>query len=208
MGAVPRGKLIVFEGPDRAGKTTQARRLASALRRRSRPVLLVREPGGTDVGERIRDVLLDARRRVCPEAELFLYMASRAQLVRERILPALRRGRWVVCDRYLYSSVAYQGDGGGLGPAAVWSVGRLAVGPAEPDLALFLDIDPADAFRRGPRARDRIERRPLSYHRRVRRGFRAAARRLGPRAVVLNAGAPEADVASRVLDAVRRRLRP
>lgn len=202
-----RGKLIVFEGPDRAGKTTQARRLVRALPRRRR-ALLVREPGGTDVGERIRALLLDARRSVCPQAELFLYMASRAQLVQRRILPALRRGRWVVCDRYLSSSVAYQGVAGGLGAGGVRRMGRLAIGDAEPDLVLFLDIEPAGAFRRGPRRRDRIERRPLAYHRRVREGFRQEARRLGRRAALVDAAAAESEVADRVLRTVRRRLAP
>ena len=203
---MPSGKFIVFEGPDRAGKTTQARRLARALRRR-RKVVTVREPGATPVGERIRAVLLDRRRTMAPETELLLYMACRAQLVRERILPALRRGRWVICDRFLYSSVAYQGAAG-IATSPIHEIGSLAVDGARPDLVFFLDLDPTEAFRRGPRRRDRIERRSLPYHRKVRAGFRRAARRLGRRAVLLDATAAAAETAERVLDTVRRRLKP
>lgn len=197
-----RGKFIVLEGPDRAGKSSQAQRLARALRRR-RP-LVVREPGGTNVGERIRSILL--RREMCIESEVLLYMASRAQLVRERIVPALTEGRWVVCDRFLYSSVAYQGAAG-VPRRAIWDVGRFAVGGARPDLVIFLDLDPEAAFKRGPKRRDRIERRPLAYHRRVRAGFLTAAHRLGRRAVVIDASRPRGAVAADVLDAVTRRLR-
>jgi dTMP kinase len=199
--------LIVLEGPDRAGKTTQARRLARALRAR-RPTALVREPGGTPVGETIRSVLLHRRGALCPESELFLYMASRAQLVRDRILPALRRGTWVVCDRFLYSSVAYQGAGSRIGARRVWEAGAMATDGARPDLVFFLDIDPSAAFGRGPRSRDRIERRPLAYHRRVRAGFRQAARRLGSRAVWIDAAQPVRKIADRIRAVVQRRLRP
>ena len=135
-------------------------------------------------------------------------MASRAQLVAEKILPALRRGTWVVCDRFLYSSVAYQGAAAGVGTRAVWEMGRVAVDGARPDLVFLLDIDPTAAFRRGSRSRDRIERRSIAYHRSVRRGFRQAARRLGRRAVIVNARATEAEVAGRVLETVRERLKP
>ena len=170
-------------------------------------MVCVREPGGTAVGERVRSVLLDRRGRMCAETELFLYMASRAQLVREKIAPALRRGRWVVCDRFLYSSVAYQGAAG-LDTRGIWEMGRLAVDGATPDLVLFLDLDPRAAFRRGARSRDRIERRSIAYHQRVRAGFRRAARRLGRRAVLVDAAAPEDDVAKQIIETVRKRLKP
>ena len=199
---MPRGRFIVLEGPDRAGKSSQARRLARALRPR-RP-LLVREPGGTDLGERIRAILL--HRDMCVESEVLLYMASRAQLVREKIVPALSDGRWVVCDRFLYSSVAYQGAAG-VPARAIWDVGRLAVDGAQPDLVIFLDVDPAVAFKRGSKKRDRIERRAMAYHRRVRAGFLTAAHRLGRRAVVLDASRSPSAVAADVRDTVERRLR-
>ena len=199
---MPRGRFIVLEGPDRAGKSSQARRLARALRPR-RP-LLVREPGGTDLGERIRAILL--HRDMCVESEVLLYMASRAQLVREKIVPALSDGRWVVCDRFLYSSVAYQGAAG-VPARAIWDVGRLAVDGAQPDLVIFLDVDPAVAFKRGSKKRDRIERRAMAYHRRVSAGFLTAAHRLGRRAVVLDASRSPSAVAADVRDTVERRLR-
>lgn len=196
---MPRGRFIVLEGPDRAGKSSQALRLARVLAKR-RP-LLVREPGGTDVGERIREILL--KRDMCPESEVLLYMASRAQLVREKILPALRDGRWVVCDRFLYSSVAYQGAAG-IPRRTIWDVGRLAIDGAQPDLVIFLDVDPETAFGRGSKRRDRIEKRSLTYHKRVRAGFLTAAHRLGRRAVVVDASRPRSAVAADVLAAVRR----
>jgi dTMP kinase len=167
-------------------------------------VCTLREPGGTPLGERIRALLLV--KDMSMEAELFLYMASRAQLVARRIAPALEAGAWVVCDRFLYSSVAYQGAA--LGTEPVWAMGRVAVNGAQPDLAVFLDVDPAVAFRRGSRRRDRIERRSLSYHRAVRNGFLKAARRVGRSAVVIDATTSPDTVTDRVWDAVRRRLRP
>lgn len=191
-------RFIVFEGPDRAGKSTQARLLAARLRRAGRSVLLVREPGSTPLGERIRHLLLRRRSDLDARAELFLYMASRAQLVAQRIQPALRHGRIVVCDRYVYSSIAYQGAGGGLGMNRVEAIGALATQGLVPDRVVFLDLDPRTAFARGPRRRDRIEARSSRYHRRVRRAFRSIARALGRRALVVDARAPAREIHERI----------
>jgi dTMP kinase len=195
------GRFIVLEGIDGAGKTTQAKLLSGALRRRGARVVYVREPGGTAAGEKIRRLLLDRRSRMEVACELYLYMAARAQLVAERIRPALRAGRTVVCDRFLYSSAAYQGEAGGVGVRAVLDLGRLAVDGVEPDRVLILDLDPRLAWRRklGAGSADRIERRGLAYQRAVRRGFRRVARLLGRRAALIEAAADPADVHRRIL---------
>jgi len=197
------GRFIVLEGIDGAGKTTQARLLVRALRRRRRAVIYVREPGGTDLGEKIRRLLLDHRSRMTVGTELYLYMAARAQLVAERIRPALRRGRTVVCDRFLYSSAAYQGEAGGVGVGDVLELGRWAVDGVAPDRVIILDLDPLEGRRRkrGRRA-DRIESRGLAYQRAVRRGFLRVAKRLGRRALVLDAAAPPDELHRRILRGV------
>lgn len=197
------GRFIVLEGIDGAGKTTQAKLLVRALRRRGRAVVYVREPGGTDLGEQVRRLLLDRRSRMTVECELYLYMAARAQLVAERIRPALRRGRTVVCDRFLYSSAAYQGEAGGVGVGDVLALGRWAVDGVAPDRVVILDLDPREGLRRkrGGRA-DRIERRGLAYQRSVRRGFLRVAKLLGRRALVLDAAAPPDELHRRILRGV------
>lgn len=181
-------RFVVFEGVDGAGKTTQANLLVRALRRRGRRVLHVREPGATGIGENVRRLLLRRSGRMSVECELYLFMAARAQLVAEKIRPALREGRVVVCDRFLYSSAAYQGAAGGLGIANVLRTGRLAVDGVRPDRVIVLDLDPSEALvRLRGRRGDRISARGLRYQEAVRRGFREVARRLGRRAIVVDA---------------------
>lgn len=201
-----KGRFIVLEGIDGAGKTTQARLLAAELRRRGARVLCVREPGGTSIGEKVRRLLLDRANHMETACELYLYMAARAQLVAERIRPALRAGRAVVCDRFLYSSAAYQGEAGGLGVRAVLELGRLAVHGVVPDCVLILDLDPRLARRRkcgdGRAAVDRIEKRGLAYQTAVRRGFRRVAKLLGRRATLIDASGDPAAVHRRILRAI------
>ncbi|MBA2794601.1 MAG: dTMP kinase [Thermoleophilaceae bacterium] len=140
------GLFVTFEGIDRSGKTTQAARLVEAL---GDEAIGVREPGGTAVGERVRDLLKDPEVAVSPEAEALLFAAARAELVRGVIRPALEEGRVVVSDRYLDSSLAYQGAARGLGVEEVGRVNSFATGGLEPDLTLLLDLDPAGALERG-----------------------------------------------------------
>jgi len=137
---------VTFEGIDRSGKTTQAARLVEAL---GDEAIGVREPGGTAVGERVRDLLKDPEVAVSPEAEALLFAAARAELVRGVIRPALEKGRVVVSDRYLDSSLAYQGAARGLGVEEVERVNSFATGGLQPDLTLLLDLDPARAVERG-----------------------------------------------------------
>ncbi len=188
-----RGRFIVIEGIDGSGKSTQAARLARALVRHGRKVRRTREPGDTPLGERIRGVLLDAKHReMTPLTEVFLYMASRAQLLDQLVRPALRRGIDVVCDRYYYSTAAYQGAAGGIGPRAVLDLAERFARFERPDLVAILDLPPAEARARRRTHGDRIERKGLAFQRRVRRGFLALSRRRYVR--VLNASRPAAEV--------------
>ncbi len=192
------GRFIVFEGPDGAGKTTQAARLARRREERGEEVVLLREPGGTPAGEAIRDLILAPETDLVPLTEMLLYQAARAQLVTAVLRPALEAGKTVILDRYAYSTLAYQGYGLGLSVEEVRAVTRVATGGLEPERVLFLDLAPEIGLKRVTGARDRIESRPLEYHRRVREGFLAEARRLGPRAVVLDATSPADHLAAEI----------
>ncbi|MGQ0614355.1 MAG: dTMP kinase [Planctomycetaceae bacterium] len=192
------GRFIVFEGPDGAGKTTQAARLARRREERGEEVLLVREPGGTPAGEAIRDLILAPETDLVPLTEMLLYQAARAQLVTAVLRPALESGKTVILDRYAYSTLAYQGYGLRLAIEEVRAVTRVSTGGLEPERVLFLDLPPEIGLHRVTGARDRIESRPLDYHRRVREGFLAEARRLGARAVVLDATASADHLAAEI----------
>ncbi|MGD9689845.1 MAG: dTMP kinase [Phycisphaerales bacterium] len=167
-----RGRFIVMEGPDGSGKSTQYRRLAEALAVVGVPVCQVREPGGTVTGERIRAVLLDkAHTGMSVRCEMLLYMASRAELVEHRIAPALQRGELVLADRFVSSTLAYQGAAGGLPAADIAAVARVATRGIQPDLILLFDIDQAAAARRLSPLLDRMEAKGEAFHRRVRQGY-------------------------------------
>lgn len=178
----PRGRFITFEGGEAAGKSTQIARLARRLRDRGHTVLELREPGGTPLGEKIRHLLKHDPdgRGMAPETELLLMNASRAELVRARILPALEAGQTVLCDRFFDSTVAYQGHGRGLNLAAVQAVIDLAVGGLRPDRTLWLEVAPEIARARlaGRRAAqgtsepsDRFDEEQEAFFARVARGF-------------------------------------
>jgi len=169
--------LIVFEGIDGCGKTTQIELLTQRFDRLDRPYRRLREPGGTALGESLRTLLLDPATRACPVAELFGYLVARAQLVAEVLTPALAAGEVVVLDRFYHSTIAYQAYGLGLDLAAVRAAIQLAVGGLRPDLALWLRLDPAIALRRraATRGPDRIEARGADYLRRVHDGFASLA---------------------------------
>lgn len=167
--------LIVFEGIDGCGKTTQVERLKARLATAGLPFRHLREPGGTELGERQRALLLDPATRACPTAELFGYLQARAQLCHEVIAPALSAGELVILDRFYHSTLAYQAYGLGLDLAQVRAAIRLATGGLRPDLVLWLSVDPAEAQRRRAAARgqDRIEARGLAYQQKVHEGYRA-----------------------------------
>ena len=196
------GRLIAFEGVEGAGKSTQLELLRQALSGRGREVVVTREPGGTPAGERIRALLLDPEVELHPWAEALLFAAARAELVEAVIRPALERGAVVLCDRYLDSSLAYQGGARGLGRGPVEAVNRFATGGLLPDLVVLLDLDPAEGLGRRGRDRDRIEAQDLGFHRRVRQAFRDLAATDPGRFAVVDAAAPVDEVAAQVQAAV------
>ncbi len=191
--------FISFEGLDGSGKTTQAALLADALEGGGE-VVRVREPGGTTSGERIRELLLDPAARISPSAEALLYAAARAQLVSDVIEPALARGAHVVADRFIDSSIAYQGVARALGVDEVLAANRLATGGLLPDVTVLLRLPALEAARRRGRDADRIEAEHDGFHAAVAEGFELVARRFPDRVRVVDAsGAPE-----QVLARVRR----
>src|SRR5512133_2504066 len=196
------GRLLAFEGVEGAGKSTQLELLRQALEGRSRAVVVTREPGGTPAGERIRALLLDPEVELHPRAEALLFAAARAELVEDVIRPALERGAVVLCDRYLDSSLAYQGGARGLGLGPVEQVNRFATGGLLPNLVVLLDLDPADGLRRRSRDLDRIEAQDLDFHRRVREAFLDLAAADPGRFAVVDATAPVPEIAAQVETAV------
>jgi dTMP kinase len=187
---MPRPLFISLDGLDGTGKSTQCRVLAEWLRKQGQEVVECADPGGTPVGDAIRDLLLGRRHDMSLPCEALLFMASRAQLTAEVIRPALAAGRTVLADRYLLANVVYQGHAGGLDPDQLWEIGRLATGSLLPDLTFVLDlpVDVALSRRTGPG--DRVESRDLAYHTRVREGFLAEARRHPDTIQVVDAAQP------------------
>jgi len=197
--------FVTFEGLDGSGKTTQAELLRARLEAEGEEVVITREPGGTELGERIRELVLHGG-HVAPWAEALLYAASRAQHVEEVIRPALERGASVVCDRYLDSSVAYQGVGRGLGLDRVLELNLDAVGRLLPDRTFLLALDPADvAARLAEQQPDRLEREGDDFHARVDEAYRELAERFPERIVVLDGTRPAEMLAEEVYGALRVR---
>ena len=207
-----RGRFVSFEGGEGCGKSTQAARLVAALRESGRDAIGVREPGGTRLAELVRGLLKDEERDPpCDRAELLLFLAARAQLVRNVIRPALEAGRWVVSDRFSDSTFAYQGYGRGLPLDAIATANDFACEGLKPDLTLWLDVDEAvAAARRRERevststAADRIERAGAPFHARLREGFAARAAAEPERIVRIDAsGTPD-----EVWDKIWKSLKP
>lgn len=208
-----KGRFISFEGSEGCGKSTQIRLLADALERDGRQVLLTREPGGTVVGEHIRNLLQHTPEAAAmtPEAELLLFAASRAQLVREVIRPALEQGHWVVADRFLDSTTVYQGLARGLDREAVEAVNRFAVGTLLPDLTLLLDMDAAEGLARANAASrvagqtDRMEDQGLEFFAKVRQGYLELAASEGARIEVIDASGGIDEVQAGILTVLEKR---
>lgn len=206
-----RGRFISLEGTDGCGKSTQIPLLKAWLEQCGEVVCLTREPGGCPISEKIRDIILDAdNREMTDECEAYLYAAARAQHVRQRILPALERGEMVLCDRYLDSSLAYQGAGRGLGVEQVAALNRMATGGLTPDLTLFYDLEPEQAMqrRRAASQLDRLEMADGDFMDRTYRAFDEMVRQGGARFVRLDAGRDIETLSSDTRRAVRAWMNP
>jgi dTMP kinase len=201
-----RGLIISLDGLDGTGKSAQCRLLAAWLQARGHAVTACADPGGTAIGEIVRQLLLDRRQEMTVACEALLFMANRAQLTSEIIRPALEAGRVVISDRFLLANVVYQGHAGGLDPDLLWGIGRMATGGLEPDVTLILDlpVDVAMARRRG--SEDRFESRDAAYQARVREGFLTEARRHPDRLRVIDANQPLDVVQERIAQEVARVL--
>jgi dTMP kinase len=189
--------FVSFEGLDGSGKSTQVERLREALAASGREVVALREPGGTALGEQLRELVLHGD-EMTPWAEALLYAAARAELVAEVIRPALERGADVLVDRYLDSSVAYQGVGRGLGLDEVLELNLLAVGGLLPDRTFVLAVDPARSLARVGARPDRIERADVVFHERVSVGYEELAARFPERIVVLDGSLGPGELAERI----------
>ena len=185
-----KGRFVVFDGPDGSGKSTQFERFTQMVQCGGVTVCRVREPGGTAIGEEIRKVLLDTSNdEMDLRSEMLLYMASRAQLVAQRIAPALRRGELVLADRFISSTLAYQGTAGGLSQADIVRVGQIAVGSCWPDLVVVFDADEETAQSRLNPVLDRMEQKGKDFHSRVRSGYLDQARADPDRYLVIDSTA-------------------
>ena len=182
-----RGVLITFEGGEGAGKTTLIDKIEAWLLQKDLPLFRTREPGGTHLGEQIRQILLQTTDPLSPYTELALFLASRAQHIEERIIPALKAGKIVLCDRFNDSSIAYQGSGRGLGLEKVDEVCTFFSQGLKPDLTLYLDIDPEIGLSRILRGKDRIEVEKLSFHQKIREGYHFLRERYPKRFHLLDA---------------------
>ncbi len=220
---VQRGKFITFEGLDGCGKTTQLGKLADVLRRQGMDVITTREPGGTEIGERIRAVLLDSRTAgLDPHAEMALMFASRAQLVAQVIQPALDAGQWVLCDRFTDSTEAYQGAGRQLGTEAVLQLHQALIRGLWPDLTILMDSEVGASVTRARRRNrqnagvaaksepneNRFEKESNAFFARVHDAYLAIAKREPGRVAIVDARRPIGAVHTNIIELVRQRLLP
>lgn len=201
------GKFVVFDGPDGSGKSTQLKRFVAAAQSAGVHVCEVREPGGTRVGERIREILLDPiHDEMSLRCEMMLYMASRAQLVEEKIRPAIARGEMVLADRYVSSTLAYQGTAGGLAYDDIVAVAKAACRDAWPDLVVIFDVDTATAATRLNPLLDRMEQKGDAFHKRVREGYLDQARRDPKGYAVVDASKSADEVTAALMQTLKERL--
>lgn len=182
-----KGKFITFEGCEGSGKSTQLRLLSEYLDKTGTPYIMTREPGGSQVAEKIRAIILDKDNEICGECEALLYAAARIQHLKEIIIPALEKGMLVVCDRFVDSSLAYQGYARGLGMDYVEGINSFALKEYAPDLTIFLDIPPDRAFERkhGVDENDRMELLGMEFHKKVYQGYRELIKKY-PRIIPVN----------------------
>ena len=202
-----KGKFISFEGIDGCGKTTQIKFLKEYLLKKGYNILVLREPGGTNVGEKVRDILLDKYNFISPVTEMLLYASSRAQLVEEKILPAIEEGKIVLLDRFVDSSYVYQGYARGLGIEKVKVVNEIATMGILPDVTIYIDITPEEAMkRRGKREADRLERESWDFHKKVREGYIKLVKEYPKRFVFIDGMQEIVKVHQDIIDAVKKYL--
>jgi dTMP kinase len=209
----PTGKLISFEGSEGSGKSTQIARLAKQLAKQKHDVVTVREPGGTEIGEQIRNIIVHNSKgdEMCAETELLLFAAARAQLVREVIAPALLKGTTVLSDRFLDSSTVYQGIGRNLAADPVNQINRFAIGNVMPDLTIVLDVPTKVSLtrirQRASDVPDRMERENIDFYEKIRAGYLLLAQGMPDRIVVIDGTLKEDVIARKILAAVKKALR-
>lgn len=210
-----KGFFITFEGTEGSGKTTQATLLADYLAREGWDVVSTREPGGTDFGKGLREILLiSGPQKISPQAELFLYCADRVQHIQSLIGPALEKGKCVICDRFSDATIAYQGWGRGLDQEETERICQTASGGIIPDLTILLDIDPQNGLARAigrikenNSREDRFEKESLDFHRRVRSGYLSLAKVHSNRFCVISAEGSHQEVHRRVVEVVSTKVR-
>ena len=206
------GRLISFEGSEGSGKSTQLSRLAAHLQKTGREVVSTREPGGTEIGEQIRNIIVHNSKgdEMCAETELLLFAAARAQLVREVIAPSLMRGAFVISDRYLDSSTVYQGIGRNLAADPVNQINRFAIGNVMPDLTIVIDVPTEVSLerirRRASDLPDRMERENIDFYNKIREGYLLLAKGMPERLVVVDGSRDEDTTEKSVWEAIKARL--
>ncbi len=203
------GIFITMEGPDGSGKTTQIDLLKKYLEHRGYDIVIAREPGGTTIGEAIREIILNPDyKEMGHMTELLLYASARAQLVNQVIKPALAEGKAVICDRFVESSAVYQGIGRGLGVDTVYEINNFALGDVKPKLTIFMDLDAEDGIKRKKKQAelDRMEQEDLSFHKRVVEGYRQLAKLYPERIVPINATLPIDEIHSMIVQEVEQRF--
>ena len=205
---MPRPLFISLDGLDGCGKSTQCRLLADWLGQQGQEVIQCADPGGTSVGDAIREILLGQRHDMALTCEALLFMASRAQLTAEVIRPALAAGRTVISDRYLLANVVYQGHAGGLNPDQLWEIGRLATDGLLPNLTVVLDLPVELALSRLTGPADRMESRSADFHTRVREGFLAEARRHPDTILIVDANQPIQKIHEQIRNVLAAHSRP
>jgi dTMP kinase len=201
-----KGLFITFEGVEGCGKTTHAKLLFEYLGGKKIPCIYTREPGGTKLGEEVRNILLNSRSvNISDRTELFLFEACRSQITQEIIKPALERGVTVICDRYTDATLAYQGYGGGLDALLIETLNTLASGALVPDLTLLLDVDTPEGLERASlKGIDRIESKDVAYHEKVRRGYLELAKKYPDRIRVIRVDSGISEVQARIRKEVSR----
>ncbi|HWA84725.1 MAG TPA: dTMP kinase [Opitutus sp.] len=208
----PAGRLISFEGSEGSGKSTQIALLAAHFQKDGRDVISTREPGGTEIGEQIRNIIVHNSRgdEMCAETELLLFAAARAQLVREIIAPALARGVVVLSDRFLDSSTVYQGIGRKLAPDPIAQINRFAVGNVMPDVTIVIDVPTEVGLARiRQRASDlpnRMERENIDFYEKIRAGYLVLAKSMADRFIVVDGTQSQEVIAKKIWTAVQERL--